>query len=129
MQKFLRNRAETSHRLRPIPQNALRPSNQCNGQRHLRKTKTGSDARRNPMAPIRPRKTHQQRIHQGSRSRKRNRKRRNLQRRFKRAELPNQTPSRPAKRNLCARLIDRRRIYNPDEFSKKLKFAAIGLGQ
>jgi UDPglucose 6-dehydrogenase len=26
-------------------------------------------------------------------------------------------------------LIDGRRIYNPEEFSKKLKFAAIGLGQ
>ena len=26
-------------------------------------------------------------------------------------------------------LIDGRRIYNPTEFSKKLKFAAIGLGQ
>jgi len=26
-------------------------------------------------------------------------------------------------------LIDGRRIYNPEEFSKKLKFAAIGLGK
>jgi hypothetical protein len=25
-------------------------------------------------------------------------------------------------------LIDGRRIYNPEEFGKKLKFAAIGLG-
>jgi hypothetical protein len=26
-------------------------------------------------------------------------------------------------------LIDGRRIYNPEEYSQKLKFAAIGLGE